>query len=570
MLAVRGNIVDVETGRIEKGTLFVRDGMIVEAGDERPEHVLDYSGKYIVPGFIDAHVHIESSMLTPSNFARAVLPRGTVAVVADPHEIANVKGVEGVEFMTRDAEGTPLEVFFTAPSCVPATHMETAGAELGVKEIEKLLRHERCVALGEMMNFPGVMAGDEAVMAKIAAARKAGKPVDGHAPGLSGEALRKYVGAGISTDHECTGEEEALEKLGLGMKIMIREGSSMRNLESLTGIVSEESLDRLFLVSDDIHPGTILEEGHMDRILRRAVALGIRPEHALRMVTVNPARHYGLQGLGSLRPGSRACIAVLEDLNDFRVSALFVDGEMVAGRGRLVKEFGRAAVPESVLSSVNTAPFSEDDMKVESPGRSRVNVISVPNGWEVSGLDSDGRFLVPDRAGDVLPIAVVERHRATGNIGRGFVRGFGLEGGALASTVAHDSHNIVCVGENYADMFFAVESLRKAGGGIAAVRDGRLLGLLELPVAGLMSTEKAGEVHERLSELHRDARGLGCRIGSPFMSMAFLALPVIPKLKITDMGLVDVKRFRLIDVKLFWRYRACPPAGMDSSNRPIG
>jgi adenine deaminase len=550
MFAVKGNIVDVESGRINEGKLFVRDGRITPQTNQMPDKVIDYSGRYIVPGFIDAHVHIESSMLTPSNFARAVLPRGTVAVVTDPHEIANVKGLEGIEFMIRDAEKSPLEVYFTAPSCVPATHMETAGAELGASEIRRLLSHGSCVALGELMNFPGVVSGDERVMSKIAAARESGKPVDGHAPGLSGEALKTYIQAGITTDHECTSEDEALEKLGLGMKIMIREGSSMRNLETLVGIISGGNIERLFLVSDDIHPETILRYGHLDRILRRAVELGIRPGHALRMVTTNPARHYGLEGLGSLRPGSRASFAVLDSLKDFRVAALFVNGEKVAENGKIVKDFNAPRIPKAILSSVNTASLSEDDLKVRSPGKAEVNVIEVPNNWQIATLDSDGDFLVPDRKNDILPISVVERHRSTGNIGRGFVKGFGLEGGALASTVAHDSHNMICIGENYSDMLFALQSLRNAGGGIVLVKDKRVLGLLELPVAGLMSAGAADDVQKRLSELHGITRELGCRLDNPFMELAFLALPVIPKLKITDRGLVDVKNFRLIDVKV--------------------
>ncbi len=550
MFVVKGNIVDVESGRINEGKLFVRDGRIVPQTNQIPDKVIDYSGRYIVPGFIDAHVHIESSMLTPSNFARVVLPRGTVAVVTDPHEIANVKGVEGVEFMIRDAEKSPLEVYFTAPSCVPATHMETAGAELGTSEIRKLLSHGRCVALGELMNFPGVVSGDEKVMSKIAAAKESGKPVDGHAPGLSGEALKRYIQAGITTDHECTSEGEALEKLGLGMKIMIREGSSMRNLESLVGIIRGGNIKRLFLVSDDIHPETIIRDGHLDRILRRAVELGIRPEHALRMVTINPARHYRLEWLGSLRPGSRASFAVLDNLKDFRVAALFVNGEKVAENGKIVKDFNAPRIPKDILSSVNTASFLEDDLKVQSSEKADVNVIEVPNKWQIASLDSDGDFLVPDSKNDILPISVVERHRATGNIGRGFVKGFGLEGGALASTVAHDSHNMICIGENYSDMLFALESLRNAGGGIVSVKDKKALGLLELPVAGLMSAEAADKVQKKLSELHGITRKLGCRLDNPFMELAFLALPVIPRLKITDRGLVDVKNFRLIDVKV--------------------
>ena len=547
MFSVRGKIVDVETGTIEDGELLVSEGKIVSQGE--PETILDYSGRYIVPGFIDAHVHIESSLLTPSSFASAVLSRGTVAVVTDPHEIANVKGIEGIDFILSDSEKIPLSVFFTAPSCVPATPMETSGAELGPDEIRSLLKHPRCVALGEVMNFPGVVNSDPVVMEKIQAAKDAGKPIDGHAPGLTGEALKKYINAGISTDHECTTMGEALEKLSLGMKVMIREGSSMRNLKSLAPVATEENIPDLFLVSDDIHPETILREGHIDRILRRAASLGIEPVHALRMVTVNPARHYGLQGLGSLAPGSRASFAVLEDLREFRVLAVFVNGEKIAENGILVKEFLPSSIPEGIRSSVNIRPFTEDCLKIRSASPSGVNVIRLFDEWDIERLESDGEFLLPSREKDVLPLAVIERHRATGNIGRGFVRGFSLKRGALASTVAHDSHNIIAAGD-YPDILSAVQVLQEAGGGIVALDNGRILGLLELPAAGLMTTQSAEEASQKLEKLHTSVNGLGCMIDSPFMALAFLALPVIPRLKLTDKGLVDVKSFRTIDVRV--------------------
>ncbi|MHC4606350.1 MAG: adenine deaminase [Planctomycetota bacterium] len=550
MIGVKGNIVNVESGEIDEGTLFAQKGLFVDPMSRAPETVFDYTGKYIVPGFIDAHVHIESSMLTPSNFARAVLRRGTVAVVTDPHEIANVKGVLGINYMMEDAEASPLEVFFTAPSCVPATHMETAGAELGVPHLEDLLKHERIVALGEMMNFPGVVAGLDPVMDKILLAKKARKPIDGHAPGLSGEGLRKYVAAGISTDHECTTADEAREKLALGMKIMIREGSSMRNLDALAEIATPENIDKLFLVSDDIHPETILTEGHLDRILRKIVAKGVRPVDALRMVTINPAWHYDLRRLGTLRIGYRASFAVVDDLKDFHVAAVFVDGEKVAEDGKITADFHGIDVPKQISSSVNTGRVRDVDLKVSGKKDTVVNIIRVPDQWMIAPLPSDGRYLIPDRDRDILPIAVIERHMGTGKIGRAFVHGFGLQSGALASTVAHDSHNVVCVGADYPDMVFAVASLRKAGGGVVAVRDKKVLGLLELPVAGLMSTEPAEAVNEKLRDLHKSVRELGCFMESPFMALAFLALPVIPKLKLTDRGLVDVDQFKIIDVRL--------------------
>ncbi len=551
MISVKGNIVDVSSGKAEPGELFIENGLITDNREGRePDSVLDFEGKFISPGFIDAHVHIESSMLTPSGFVRAVLPRGTAAVVTDPHEIANVCGMDGIRFMIKDSERSLLESYFTAPSCVPATHMETSGAKLGEQEIKELLAHERVVALGEVMNFPGVVASEHSVMAKIEASRKAGKPVDGHAPGLSGEALRKYINAGISTDHECTSLDEAQEKLSLGMKVMVRCGSSMDNLEALAPLIRPENASSLFLVSDDIHPETILKEGHLDRVLRKAVALGADPFICLRLVSLNPARHYSLKGLGSLEPGSRATFAVLDDMKDFRVHAMYVDGEPVAMEGRLTRDWEKGEISQSVLSSVKVPEITEDSLKVPSEVPSEVNLLGPGGSWSRGSLESDGTHLLPDPSRDILPIAVVERHRFTGNIGKGFLKGFGLKEGAFASTVAHDSHNIICTGTSYADMLHAIDSLKESGGGLVAVREGKVLGRLELPVAGLMSIQDAGEVAKRLEGLHNSAMELGCSIKSPFMELAFLALPVIPELRLTDRGLVDVKSFRITDVKV--------------------
>ncbi len=539
-------IVDVVSGKITDGFLHIEDGKIAYSKD-RPDKTYDFSGFYIVPGFIDAHVHIESSMMTPSYFAEAVLPHGTAAVVTDPHEIANVAGMAGIEFMMNDSEGMPLKVYFTAPSCVPATDMETSGATMGPEEIAKLMKNPRVVGLGEMMNFPGVINGDPAVMEKIRIAKKSGKRLDGHCPGLSGTGLRKYVSAGMQSDHESTSAPEAVLKMDLGMHIMIREGSAMRNLEKLWR-VAEGNWQKCMLVSDDIHPETILKEGHMDRILKKAVSLGMDPITAIRLATLNPAKYFSLKELGSLDKGKSATFAVLKDLKSFEVLAFFVDGEMVFDRGELLAKISHAEPPGRVSSSVSLKPFSRKDLMVPSSAPTEIQVIRIPDEKATADLVSEAGFLKPDIQNDVLPLAVLERHKSTGNIGRGFVQGFSLKSGALASSVAHDSHNIICVGADYDDMVSAIHALENSGGGLVAVKDRRTLTILELPIAGLMSDQPAEKISMKLDLLHSAARKLGCSLESPFMVLAFLALPVIPKLKLTDKGLVDVEKFQIVNV----------------------
>ena len=545
MLSVKGKIVDVTSGKILDSYLHVEGGKIASGG--KPDKVYDFSGFYIVPGFIDAHVHIESSLMIPSFFAEAVLPHGTAAVVTDPHEIANVAGMGGIDFMLKDSENLPLKIFFTAPSCVPATNMETSGAAIGAKDIAELLKNPRVVGLGEMMNYPGAVHGDLEVMEKIKAAKKSGKPMDGHCPGLSGKDLRKYASLGFKSDHECTTAPEAAAKLDAGMHIMIREGSAMRNLEKLWRVVDEKTWQKCMLVSDDIHPETILKEGHMDRILRKAVSLGMDPIMALRLATLTPAKYFSLKELGSLEKGKSATFAVLKDLKSFEVVAFFVDGELIFEKGALKK----IQHPKlSGGSSVRLKPFVKNDLMVPSEAAAKVRVIKIPDDKTTARLPSEDGFLKPDLANDVLPLVVMERHKGTGNIGKGFVQGFSLKSGALASTVAHDSHNIICVGSDYDDMVSAIHALENAGGGLVAVKDKRTLAILELPVAGLMAAEPADKVSMKLDLLHSAARKLGCSLDSPYMVLAFLALPVIPKLKLTDKGLVDVEAFRIVDVKL--------------------
>ncbi|MDI6702285.1 adenine deaminase [Methanothermobacter wolfeii] len=534
---IRGNILNVFTGDIYPAEIEIEDGIIRAVRRIRGEY-----DHIILPGFIDAHVHIESSMLTPSSFASAAVPHGTVAAVSDPHEIANVMGVSGIDFMISDSSEAPMRFYFTAPSCVPATPFETAGAEISAGEIMELLGRDSIVALGEMMNFPGVIAGDEEVTAKIEAAKAMRKPIDGHAPLLSGDDLCTYIAAGISTDHECVTATEAIEKRELGMKIMAREGSSAKNLRDLLPAGCD------FLVSDDIHPGDLLR-GHLDLALRRAVEYGADPVEAVQMVTINPASHYRLD-TGAIAPGMHADLAVVDNLRDFTVRRVYIGGELVAADGRCTYRMKKSA-PISV-NRIKVKEFSEEDLEVESDADEvTVRVIDVMDGQIITeesraGLAVEDGFVAPDPSADILKVSVIDRY-GKGNIANGFVRGFGLGEGALASTVAHDSHNIIVVGTDSEKMKGAVDLLRESGGGLAALSDDRCM-VLELPVAGLMTDREASEVAEELEEINDFAYELGSRLGAPFMTMSFLSLLVIPELKIGDRGLFSVDRFEFVDV----------------------
>ncbi|WP_321423469.1 adenine deaminase [uncultured Methanobacterium sp.] len=532
---LKGNLLNLFTEEIYPAEVEIQDGKI--------KCILEIKGEfknYILPGFIDSHIHIESSMLTPSRFAEAVLPHGTTAVVADPHEIANVLGLAGINYMMRDASTVPLRFFFTAPSCVPATPFETSGAVLGPEEIDELLRMDDIVALGEMMNFPGVIGEDPIVMEKIKLSHKHFKPVDGHAPLLSGADLCKYIAAGISTDHECSILEEALEKKKLGMKIMIREGSSARNLEELWSVGGE------FLVSDDRHPEDLLE-GHLDQTLKKTVQLGMDPVEAIRMVTVNPASHYHLD-IGSISPGKRADVVIVDDLEKFKVKKVLIDGKLVAQEGKVLFK----VQPTPIENTFQLSDTKPSDFEIYSnANKAKIRVIKVIEGQLLTEeseatLKIEDNILKPDLEGDILKIAVVERYGAN-NIFNAFVNGFGLKEGAIASSVAHDSHNIIVVGTNSQDMAVAVNTLKKNSGGLVAVRDDEVHSL-KLPIAGLMSTMNAQDVSNQLTHLHNVVEDMGSNLTSPFMTMSFMALLVIPRLKISDKGLFDVESFQFVDV----------------------
>jgi len=540
------HIVNTFTGEIEKASVAVHQDRIAGVGDyRRGKEVLDLEGAYLCPGLIDGHVHPESSYLHPAEYARAVVPHGTTTIITDLHEIANVAGLEGLRFFLRWSKRLPLDLFLLAPSCVPATPLETAGACLGPQEIKRALGWKGVLGLGEMMNFPGVLAGDSQVLEKLSAAQ--GKVRDGHAPGLGGKDLNAYVASGISSDHETTTYEEGQEKLRRGMWLMIREGSSEKNLEALLPLVTDSTYHRCLLVVDDRTCGDLLREGDMDAVVRRAIALGLDPVRAATLATLNPARRFGLEGYGAIAPGYIANLITVGDLKQFRVDLVFHHGRLVAREGRPLfsPRPGRA-----LASTMKVRPFSIEDLKLPA-SRAPLPVIQVIPGQILTRkaalpLKTEGGEIVPDLERDILKAVVVERHRATGNIGLGLVKGFGLREGALASSVAHDSHNIVAVGASDADLYAAVQEVIRLGGGLVVAKGGKALASLPLPIAGLLSDLPLEEVVARLEALQALARGMGCPLPSPFATLSFVALPVIPQLRLTDKGLVDVDGFRLI------------------------
>lgn len=529
------NIVNLPERRIAAGRVAWRDGVITECQATGPE---EPGLSYLIPGFVDAHVHVESAMLVPAEFARLASRHGTVATVSDPHEIANVLGLEGVRFMLENARQVPFKMFFGAPSCVPATPFETAGAALGLEELGILLRDEGLLYLSEMMNFPAVLARDPAVMDKIALARGLGLPVDGHAPGLAGEQARRYAEAGISTDHECTSLAEARDKLAWGMHILIREGSAARNFDTLHPLIASHP-DQVMLCSDDKHPDD-LARGHIDRLAARAVAAGHDPLDVLRCACLNPVLHYRLP-VGLLRVGDPMDAAEVADLRDFRPLRTWVQGRLVAEAGRSLMQ----RVPVRPLNRFQARRITPEDLALPA-GAGRLRVIQAYDNQLltrealVAPRVEAGR-IVPDPERDVLFLVVLNRYQEA-SPAVAFVRGFGLRRGALVSSVAHDSHNIVAVGASAEALCRAVNGLMDCGGGIA-LADGGALERLPLPVAGLMSDADGDAVAARYAELTRLAQALGSPLRAPFMTLSFMALLVIPELKLSDRGLFDGRSF---------------------------
>jgi len=549
LLLKNANLINVLSGEIYLADVAIYGDTIVGFGHYDAERELNLGGKFLCPGFIDAHVHIESSMVIPAEYAKAVVPRGTTSVISDPHEIANVMGIEGITLMAEMAEGIPLNTYIMLPSCVPSTEIETSGARLDARDLEGLRDKEWTLGLGEVMNVPAVIGCMPDMIEKIMMAR--GKPIDGHGPGLVGKDLAAYITAGIRSDHECTDLEEAREKLRSGMAILIREGSMAKNLEDLLPLVTTENARRCLFASDDRHPDDLMEEGHLDFILRKSVRLGLSPMTAIQMATFNGAEIYGLRDVGAVAPGFKADLVVLDDLESFVVHSVFKDGRLVAQEGKMLPgiiapkgmEMKNTVKMKSVRPDALTIKAQGRLAKVIEiiPGQLATKVVVEPLTIRDGKADAD-----PER--DILKVAVFERHTASGNIGLGFVRGFRLKGGAMGSSVAHDAHNIVVVGDNDADMAVAAAEIAGMGGGLVVVQSGKLSEALALPIAGLMSDQGIENVGEQLKLIRKVCRDLGCRLEDPFMALAFLSLPVIPEIRVTDRGLVDVGQSRIVSL----------------------
>ncbi len=545
-------LINVLSEEIYDTDIAISNGIIAGIGKGYTgKEEIDVNGAYVSPSFIDGHVHLESSMLMPSEFAKLVVPSGTTTVIADPHEISNVMGLQGISFMREATKKLPLDVYMTLPSCVPATNLETSGVDLNSYDLALLIDAPWVLGIAEMMNFPGVINCDSAVLSKIQLGLEKHKCVDGHAPHLSGKDLCAYVASGVHSDHECTTAEEAVEKLRLGMYLMIREATGARDLEPLIPVLKTHNTRKCMFVTDDRHPKHLAK--HISRMVKKAVKNGVEPIKAIQMASLNTAEYFKLNGLGAIAPGYKADMLVLNDLVTFEPAMVFKNGKLTARDGKMLVDTDILKAPP-LRGSVNIKYLYKEDFQIKVPaGRDKVKTINViPKQLITRRTDekipTENGFAISDVENDILKIAVIERHKATGNIGLGFVKGFGLKSGAIASTVAHDSHNMIVIGTNDEDMYYAAVELVKSQGGKIIVENGKTLAHLRLPIAGLMSDKTAEDVQQNIRELENAAKKLGCKIEDPFMSMAFLSLSVIPELKITDKGLIDVNTFKVTDL----------------------
>jgi len=547
LLLKNARIVNTFIGEIEQADVAIYGDRIAGVGDyDKAKEIIDLQGRFLAPGLINGHTHIESSMLHPARYAQAVVPRGTLAVVTDLHEIANVCGFEGIKFVTDLARKLPLDMLFMAPSCVPATHLETSGARISSKEVKKILAHPNIIGLGEMMNFPGVVSGDEDVLKKIGASK--GKVIDGHAPGLAGKELNAYLSAGILSDHESTTLEEGKEKLRRGMYLMIREGSSEKNLDALLPLVTDNTYKRCFFVVDDRSCTDLLREGDIDAVVRKAIDRGLEPVRAIQMATINTAEYFRLYDRGGIGPGYIANLITITDLAKLEIDMVFYQGKLVARQGKPL--FPLPPVTLELRDTVRIKPPMGKSLKIAAVDKS-YPVIEIVPGQIVTKKTIekmkvvDGTVML-DVERDILKLVVVERHKASGNIGLGLVKGFGLKKGALASSVAHDSHNIIAVGANDFDILKAIEEINRLQGGLVVCANLEILASLPLPIAGLLSPEPLDVVVSQHEKVEKAAAGLGNLPPAPFALLSFLALPVIPELRLTDLGLVDVVEFKLL------------------------
>jgi adenine deaminase len=540
-----GTVVNVFTGQLDRADVVIADGWIAGVGPYawQARETIELDGGVILPGLIDGHMHLESTLLVPSELARLVVPQGTAAIIADPHEIANVQGVAGIEMLLAASAGLPLEIFFMAPSCVPATALEDAGAALDAASVRRLLRRDRVLGLAEVMDFPAVLDARPAVLRKILAARRKRGPVDGHAPGLRGQSLMTYVAAGPRACHESTAADEAQEKAALGMMVQVREGSSEKNLAPLLPLLVADTLGDWCLATDDVLPNDLVAEGHINARLRRVVQAGVPVGRAVRHATLVPARHYGLADRGAVAPGYRANLAVVDDAVEFRPRLVIHDGTVVARDGQCL--WSAAASPVASANTVRLASISEQDFTLATSGRACPVITLVP-GQIVTRRETvdvrtqDGRWVFTPQQ-DVALLACLERHRATGRHGLGLVSGFRFQrDGALGSSVGHDSHNLLVAGTNAGDMLACAAAVAGLGGGFVVAAGGRIVAELPLPVAGLMSTADASTVCRGLVRVNAAVADLGCPLAHPFTALSFLALPVIPELRLTPRGLIDV------------------------------
>lgn len=548
------NVVNVLSEEIYKGDIAIVDGIIAGIGENYSgKKEIDVNGAYVSPSFIDGHVHLESAMMLPKEFASVVLPAGTTTVIIDPHEISNVLGLHGISFMHEAVKNLPMDVYTMLPSCVPATPFETSGFDLNSYDLSLLIDKPWVLGLAEMMNFPGVLNLDNNVMAKLELAKSKEKRIDGHAPYLSGKDLCAYVASGVKSDHECTTPEEAIERIRLGMYVMIREGTAAKDLDALLPVLKNCNTRKCIFVTDDRHPSDLKE--HINGMVRRAVEAGVDPIKAIQVASLNTAEYFGLQNLGAIAPGYKADLLVLPDLKSFKPDIVMKNGNVIAHNGKLAIEIPQGEAL-AVRNSVNVRWITPEDFKIsvnEPDGKIGVKALEViphqliTKSVETEALVEDGNA-ISNIENDTLKICVIERHRATGNIGKGFVKGFNLKCGAIASTVAHDSHNMIVIGTNDADMYTAAVALIKCKGGKVVVKDGEIISELALPIAGLMSDREFDYVVDKCEELNQAAHSIGCELNDPFMTMGFLSLPVIPELKITDKGVFDTNKFDFIDV----------------------
>lgn len=547
-------VVNVFSGKIVEGDIALCGDQIAGVGEYEGEVEIDAEGRYAAPGFIDSHIHIESSYLSPEELGRLLVPHGGTTIIADPHEIVNVLGIPGLDYMMDAAKNTKLDIKYMLPSCVPATPFENAGAVIDAVDMEDPILRDNILGLGEFMNFPGVVNGDDATLDKLMVAKDTGKLIDGHSPGLTGKALNAYCAARIRADHECDTLQDFEERLDNGMYVMLRQGSACKNLKSLLPAVTPENSRRVIFCSDDRQSKTILEEGHLDNHLRLCVEEGVDPITAIRMATLNAAECFGLDDRGAIAPGYRADIVLLDDLKDFKADKVWVAGELTADQGKYLPEVIKEDITP-VMGSVHLKDFSAEKFKMNLKGN-RVHTIEIQPGGVVTKKSVDeiqvknGEFVF-DPGQDIVKVAVVERHQLTGNVACGFLKGYGIKEGAVALSVAHDSHNIIVVGVSDEEMAFAVEALKEQSGGVVLVKDGKVIESMPMPIAGLMSDQSAEWVDAKLTALHEKAyEVLGVNDDvEPVMTLCFMSLAVIPELKLTDEGLFDVTKFAFINVE---------------------